>query len=546
MLYRLIVQIRRIINMVRIKYALDMLNTKQAASLLGISPKTIYRMEEKGLIHSIRTPGGQRRFAKSVIEEYLNKSYEFTAPQNPSKFLVRENGSTYTLFKESELKQEVPTRQRIDRLEQLVSLGTSRNHHQHYDKEVNPKRWVEEWDFKTYHTKTYTHGFHNYPAMFIPQVARKLILAFSEEGNLVCDIFCGSGTTLVESSLLNRNSIGIEFNPLAVLIARVKTTPIDPKTLTTKLKTIINDYQHIKNIEPPSFANLEFWFSKNVIKDLARLRQAIWNISEENIHNFFSLCFSEVVRIVSFTRHNEFKLFRSPDKLTDKFKPDVLGEFIKMCENNIIGMKEYVRDVLPQTHSRIIMGDATKDNGIPHNSVDFIITSPPYGDSRTTVAYGQFSRLSSQWLDLLPPNIKDIDKELMGGKNNVDLNDSILEQSDTLKFSIKTIAEKDKDRAKDVLSFYIDLNKALIQAHKILKPQKYFCLIVGNRTVKELVLKTDAIICELGEKIGFTQQGILYRNIPNKRMPLKNSPTNETGKTGSTMLKESIILLRKS
>ncbi|MCJ7507413.1 MAG: MerR family DNA-binding transcriptional regulator, partial [candidate division Zixibacteria bacterium] len=516
----------------------EMLNTKQAAISLGVSTKTIYRMEEKGLIHSMRTPGGQRRFTKYVIQTYLDRSRDFIAPQNPSKYrnplMVRENGNTYALFKEGEVQQEAPIRKQIDRLERIVSLNSSHNHQQHYDKEVNPKRWVEEWDFKTYHTQTYTHGFHNYPAMFIPQVARKLILAFSKESDLVCDIFCGSGTTLVESSLLNRNSIGIELNPLAVLIARVKTTPIDPKTLTNRLKAIINDYQHIKNMELPSFANLEFWFSKNVIKDLSRLRQAIWNISEENIRDFFSICFSEVVRIVSYTRHNEFKLFRSPDKLTDKFKPDVLREFIKMCENNIIGMKEYVRDVLPQTYSRIIMGDAIKDNGIPHNSVDFIITSPPYGDSRTTVAYGQFSRLSSQWLDLLPPNVKDLDKELMGGKNNVDINDPILEQSNTLKYSIKTITEKDKARAKDVLSFYIDLDKALKQAHNILKPHRYFCVIIGNRTVKELVLKTDAIICELGERIGFTTQSILYRNIPNKRMPLRNSPTNEAGKTGST------------
>ena len=66
--------------------------------------------------------------------------------------------------------------------------------------------------------------------------------------------------------------------------------------------------------------------------------------------------------------------------------------------------------------------------------------------------------------------------------------------------SIKAIAEKDKERAKDVLSFYIDLYKALIQAQKILRPKRYFCLIVGNRTVKELVLKTDEIICELGRR----------------------------------------------
>ena len=209
-------------------------------------------------------------------------------------------------------------------------------------------------------------------------------------------------------------------------------------------------------------------------------------------------------------------------------------------------MKEYIIDVVPNTNVKIILGDSTKDNGIPANSIDFIITSPPYGDSRTTVAYGQFSRLPAQWLDLLPSHIKDIDKELLGGKSNINLNDPILDLSETLKMSIKVIYEKDKERAKDVLSFYIDLYKALIQAHKILRPKRYFCLIVGNRTVKELVLKTDEIICELGEKIGFVSQGILYRNIPNKRMPLKNSPTNEPGKTGFTMQKESIVLLKKN
>lgn len=420
-----------------------------------------------------------------------------------------------------------------------------RSHKQHYDTSTDIFRWIEEWDFKNYRTKTYTHGFHTYPAMFIPQVARKLIEVFSSEHDTVCDIFCGSGTTLVESSLLNRNSIGIELNPLAVLIAKVKTTPIDPQTLTDNLKTILSGYNNMKNAVSPQFNNIDFWFSESVIKDLAKLKQAIWNISEENIRNFFSVCFSEVARIVSFTRHKEFKLFRDKSKLEKSFKPDVPGEFVRICENNILCMKEYINDVIPNANVKIILGDSTKDNGIPPDSVDFIITSPPYGDSRTTVAYGQFSRLPAQWLDLLPPQIKDIDKELLGGKNNISLNDPVIDLSDTLRLSIKIISERDEERAKEVLSFYKDLYKALVQAHKILRPKKYFCLIVGNRTVKELVLKTDGIICEFGEKIGFVSQGILFRNIPNKRMPLKNSPTNVQGKTGFTMQKESIVLLKK-
>ena len=60
--------------------------TKEAAEYLGISQSTIYRMEKRELISSIRTPGGQRRFRKEAIEEYLKKSKRFEAPQNPSKY----------------------------------------------------------------------------------------------------------------------------------------------------------------------------------------------------------------------------------------------------------------------------------------------------------------------------------------------------------------------------------------------------------------------------------------------------------------------------
>jgi excisionase family DNA binding protein len=59
---------------------------KEAAKHLGISPTTIYRMEKQGLISSIKTPGGQRRFSRESIEKYLKESQNFEAPQNPSRF----------------------------------------------------------------------------------------------------------------------------------------------------------------------------------------------------------------------------------------------------------------------------------------------------------------------------------------------------------------------------------------------------------------------------------------------------------------------------
>lgn len=74
--------------------------TKEAAKYLGISTSTIYRMEKQGLISSSKTPGGQRRFSKEIIEKYLQESQDFEAPQNPSRFkktdlMIRESGATY-------------------------------------------------------------------------------------------------------------------------------------------------------------------------------------------------------------------------------------------------------------------------------------------------------------------------------------------------------------------------------------------------------------------------------------------------------------------
>ena len=72
------------------------------------------------------------------------------------------------------------------------------------------------WDYRGESTKSLTHGFHSYPAMMIPQVARRLIEKYSKEGDILLDPFCGSGSVLVEARLARRYSWGIDLNPLAI------------------------------------------------------------------------------------------------------------------------------------------------------------------------------------------------------------------------------------------------------------------------------------------------------------------------------------------
>ena len=429
----------------------------------------------------------------------------------------------------------------IRNLESQLDQGQSRD--EKYVRKID-----YSWDYRGEKTKSHTHGIHTYPAMFIPQVGRRLLETYSEEGDTICDIFCGSGSALVESRLIGRNAYGIDLNPLAIFLAKAKTTPINPQKLTKEYVTLLDRVVKIKDneIKRPEFKNIDFWFKDKVIMKLAKLKKAIREIKDETIQNFLMVAFSETVRYSSNTKTGEFKLVRVKGEKLEKHDPDVIGIFRKHAEKNIAGMADFYKDAKKDSWIKIIYGDSSKDNGIKANSIDCIVTSPPYGDSRTTVAYGQFSRLSAQWIDVFedPNDASGVDNDLLGGRATKNLIHTL--SSGYLKESLEKIAKQDEARAKDVLSFNLGLNECLKQAHRILKPGKYFCLVVGNRLVKQVRIPTDFIIAELAEKIGFTCEDIIVRNIPGKRMPIKNSPTNIVGALEETMNKESIVVLRKN
>jgi len=429
-----------------------------------------------------------------------------------------------------------------------------KNHIKNYDNEddlyYKPRDvsdWFNEWDFKNFNPNIYSHGFHQYPAKFIPQLARKLLRIFTDEKSIILDIFVGSGTTLIESMLLNRKkAIGIELNPFACFMANVKTNPISPIELEKAFKSIKNEYYTIKKCKIHYFYNIDFWFKEKQIQELSKLRYVILNLPNESIKNFFLLCMSEVIRRVSLTNHNGFKLHRNKEKLKENFDPDVFTLFEFFTKRNITLMEEFYNNVKEhKTDIKIIQGNATKIQDIEPNSCDFILTSPPYGDSKTTVAYGQFSRLSWQWIRN-DKKIHKLDEELLGGRiySNESIKE-ILDISPTLKLQYNQIKNQDIKRAKEIGSFFYDLFLAIKNASLYLKKNKYFVLVIGNRTVKNISLRTDLIVSEIAFSLGLNTEKIFYRNIINKRMPKKNSPTNIKGQVGHTILKESIIFLKK-
>lgn len=423
--------------------------------------------------------------------------------------------------------------------------------------------WIQEWEYKNAKINLYTHQIHQYPAMFIPQIIRKLLLEYSNEGDLVVDIFNGSGTTSVECMITNRESIGIELNPLASLIAKVKTTVVNTDKLLASYLLLIDEYFDSNGTDPYNFPKIEYWFTKNSIIYLSHLLDSIKIEQNEDIRNIFEVSFSGIIRYVSTLKHDGFKMHLNPKKQEWNWtKGSIFNEFHKSFCKSLVGLSQ-LKMAKPSRKAKLLKEDSCNYLKSLDDKVDLIITSPPYGDSRTTVAYGQFSRLSSQWLGLIGSNdkqhIENIDKTLLGGNiANIDLADSIIDRSRTLNLTIlafnsllsnaeeKEERVKIENRTKDVLSFYIDLEKSIENGAKYLKTGKHFILITGSRVVRGLKMNTDLIIAELSENYGLVLDGILCRKtIPNKRMPPKVSATNVVGEIAPTITKENIVILRK-
>lgn len=384
--------------------------------------------------------------------------------------------------------------------------------------------------------------------MMIPQIASRLLNQYGVEGEWLLDPYCGTGTSLVEASLFGMHSVGCDINPLVRLIATAKVTPISLRTLDNELNRL-NDLcfeiefgaAKIPETPIPNIPNLDYWFSDEVKKHLAFLLCQINKVKDGQICNFMKVAFSETVREVSYTRTSTFKLHRIPAEKIENHDPDVFGIFRKKLNRNRQGLAAYLekrKDVeVSICDANTVAGELSMPR--PLGGYNLVLTSPPYGDSQTTVAYGQFSRLSAEWIGL--PNARKVDKLAMGGSPY-----SQKMKNSPISPAIDEIHSIDAKRACEVKAFYIDLGMSIDLVASMMSPRSTICYVVGNRRVKDVTLPTDEFVAFAFSKHGFSHKETIVRNIPNKRMPRKNSPSNVAGQTSTTMNEENIVICQRT
>lgn len=284
-----------------------------------------------------------------------------------------------------------------------------------------------------------TGNLHTYPAKAVPEMVSDLIkkVMSIKPIKTVLDPFVGSGTTALESKYLGLDFWGSDLNPLAVLLSKTKALTIDNTTYTKKrltefIKQVKEEYPKAKLIPVSTFDGIDYWFKEENIRELNFLKFKISQfinrankVNREMYALILLTAFSSTIRKVSLTRNSEFKLYRMSPSDIDRFSISAINEFEESVEH-LLDMLVVANDSYKkETKSTICLQNAKSLNYLKNNSIDLVITSPPYGDSKTTVAYGEFSKLSLQWMeDLLKKHVGievadcNCDEQLLGGRKS--------------------------------------------------------------------------------------------------------------------------------
>lgn len=429
------------------------------------------------------------------------------------------------------------------------------------------------WDFKE-SKKDHIHGICAYPATMVPIMQSeilKIILQTNPDIRNLFDPFMGSGTMLVEGMINNLDIYGVDINPLSYLLSYFKINIPTLLKLRDNSNLLFNSLD--SNIKYPiiDFKKISKWYREDIIQNLSKIHYCIKNLHEKNIRNFFWICLAEVSRLCNNSRNSTFKLHIKSKEDIANFKFNVIEQFKKIVTSNLNRIEYYINinNNLIDNHNlcysyskkrSVYLGNSldVMVNNFADNSIDLIITSPPYGDNHTTVTYGQFSILPLRWIDIDDLNAS-IDNSLMKTDNKIDSlslggknypletieGSNILDISDTLKsIFYELLSDTDDLKAKKVASFIIDFNKTFYEFSRILNKNGYMVLTVGNRRVANKEIKFNKIIKELCYYYNLKLIYEFDRNILCKRLPAKVSKLKDNTSVKS-MSKEYILIIKK-
>jgi DNA modification methylase len=369
-----------------------------------------------------------------------------------------------------------------------------------------------DWSFPNL-SNSGIHSVHWYPATYLSAIPGTLIPAFTKAGDTVLDPFNGSGTTGVEAIRLGRKFIGMDTNPVALLMSEAKLYFPEPNSLRKQIELIHSECESLFGIKDipthPHQEELNAWYHPETFFMLNRILNSILRTKNEKLRKCLLAVFSGILKSSSSQgRHWGWVCDNVKPKEGEIVFKDALSiflnaayEYLKLTSLSHKAVQIHVKDeTRKQTRARfkLLAGDCvTNMMTLEPNHVDFIMTSPPY--------YGVADYVKSQRLSYLWFDKDELVSDRLGFREFENLR------------AIESGARSNRFRKNSHAQYMNFITRFFAQSFRVLKTGGFIALVVGES--KARTSTTDELI-KLAENEGFTLHLRKERNIKMSRRRL--------------------------
>ena len=406
------------------------------------------------------------------------------------------------------------------------------------------------------HTKTIFEAvgrspIHPFPARMAPGIALEAL----GEGKVplrVLDPMAGSGTVLAVARANGHRAIGVDIDPLAVLVAKVWTTTVDEEKVRDKASEVLELAR--KGFDPlpageayPAGSDDEtrefvrYWFDVYARRQLTALSKAISGVRDHDIRDVLWCAFSRLIITkqagaslamdLSHSRpHRQFEY--APVKPFNRFRIAV-ETIVSNCPRAGTGPLGPI--------TLVKQGDARRLE-IKSETIDLVLTSPPYLNA---IDYMRCSKFSLVWMG---HNVNDI-RQLRGQSVGAEAASEEASDADWVKLIINDLKLRPKLSCRDrgLLARYVwDMSQALREAARVLKLGGRAVYVVGDSMTRGTFIRNSKIVTVVAQQHGLSLFSRQCRSLPANRryLPPPNRAVSSTAMDGR-MRKEVVLVFDK-
>ena len=363
------------------------------------------------------------------------------------------------------------------------------------------------------------------------------------------DPMTGSGTVLQQAQSLGLSAIGFDLDPLAVLISKVATTPVEDGEVNLASAHVLKEAQalNVDDIQLPwidgdkrAEAFVDYWFGERQQADLRRLalilsRPAEWGLSEP-VADILRISLSRIIvtkasraSLAQDTSHSR------PHKVLTKSDYDVLDGF----ERSVRAVRKRIAKIAGLGKVQVGLGDARNLQSVEDSSVDMVLTSPPYLNA---IDYMRGHKMSLIWLGFRLERLTRTRSESIGAERRPD-KDPAGDGIEAIVSAMGAVSAMPERYQGMIKRYAIDLHEMLSEVARVLKPLGTGTFVMGNSTLKGTYIKNSEGLVAAGKLVGLSKIESWERDLPSGSRYL---PMPKSGALSKRMRKEVIVKLQKA